>query len=159
MILMVASSATSFADIYMRVDGVEGESLHSDYRDWIEIDSYVLEMSLPGLMEVTEKTGGRLNKEKKPLIITKMLDKSTPLLFGKLVNGEMISNIDIEVVRNDSDMKNVALKIRLENAMIINASTEAINEGDIMKDQFSIIYENIIMEYPSEGVMFEDTDY
>jgi len=156
MIFMFAASTTSFADIYMNVDGIEGESLNSNYVDWIEIESYVLSMSLP---EVTLSSSSRGTPKKinSPIEITKVLDKSTPLLFEKLAKGENISHIDIVVTQSSGrDGESTLLMIQLGNAMIVGATTGGSNDG-IPMDQFSIMYETITMEYPSGNTMFEDS--
>ncbi len=87
-------------DAYMKVDGVEGESTDQKHAGWIEVLDY--DFSIAQKVSRPASTAGGASAERadfSEFIITKMLDKSSPLLAQACAEGRHINSIVIELWR------------------------------------------------------------
>jgi type VI secretion system secreted protein Hcp len=87
-------------EIFMKLDGIEGESQKKGAEDWIEIFSFSNGASNPS--SVAFGTGSGAGKvDLSSLSLQKQLDKSSPKLFLNCCNGTHIANGQM-VVRESS---------------------------------------------------------
>jgi len=63
---------------YLRIDGVQGGATARGYEGWIEVTGLEWGLSNPSATEIAGRTMGQADFN--PVIITKPLDKATPLL-------------------------------------------------------------------------------
>ncbi len=87
-------SATPLAyDVFMKIDGIPGESTKEGHEGWIELESYSYEVSAP--IPSDSLHGGR--PDFGDLVIMKQLDKSSPKLYEACCNGKHIAEVILEV--------------------------------------------------------------
>ncbi len=75
-------------DVYLQIDGIEGESTDDIHKDWIECISVQWEVLQP--KSATSSTGGGHTAERcehKDIVLTKLADLSTPLLLQNCSSG------------------------------------------------------------------------
>lgn len=87
-------NATPLAyDVFMKIDGIPGESTEEGHEGWIEIESYSHEVGGPipsdGLRAGRPDFGD--------LVIMKQVDVSSPRLYEALCNGKHIPEVILEV--------------------------------------------------------------
>ncbi len=86
--------------MYLDIPGIAGESKspNADWRDKIEVQTMAFDVSQRTSLEAGSGliSGGAIFGA---LHITKAMDKSTPLLFGKLAGGEPILTATLRVSR------------------------------------------------------------
>ena len=82
--------------MFLKVEGVDGESTDDAHEKWIEILSYSHGLSQPatGVSGTGGQTGGRADFQ--DLVVTKVLDSSTPDLNIKCAKGEHIPKVELE---------------------------------------------------------------
>jgi hypothetical protein len=79
--------------MYAKFDGVEGESLDANHRDWIELDS----MSWGIHKAITGATGQKGVAAVEDIVVTKKLDKASPKLAEAVCKGQVINEVEIHM--------------------------------------------------------------
>ena len=106
-------------DMFLKLDGVDGESVDSKYSKWIEILSFSWGISDSG--KTTSNTPGKAPNARKAqvsdLSITKYLDTSSPKLFEKCCEGAHIGGATL-VMRKAGEKPLEFYKIKLEDVLI-----------------------------------------
>jgi len=112
----VASRAA--VDMFLKIEGVKGESQDSSHTDWIEILSYSHGVSQPsgGITSGGARTAGRADHE--DFTLTKYIDKSTPILNLYCCNGRHIPKVELELAHVIGP-KAVFYKVTLKDVMIV----------------------------------------
>jgi len=100
-------------DMFLRLDGIKGESQDSKHKDEIHIESFSWGMSQAGAFGA----GGTGRASVHDISITKRIDKSTPLLMLSCANGKHIPT-GLITVRKAGDKPVEYLKIKLEDILI-----------------------------------------
>jgi type VI secretion system secreted protein Hcp len=102
-------------------------------------------------------------RQHKPLVITKEIDKSTPLLMNVLTNNENITNFSLQFWQpSRSGRENQYFTIELVNAGISNIRQEMLDNRypENMKltvvEQVSFVYQKIIKTWTDGGISAED---
>src|SRR6187551_1767109 len=105
-------------DMFLKLDGVDGESVDAKYEKWIEILSFSWGISdgskatnLPG------KAPSSRRAQVSDLSITKYLDTSSPKLFEKCCEGEHIGGATL-VMRKAGEKPLEFYKIKLVDILI-----------------------------------------
>jgi type VI secretion system secreted protein Hcp len=105
-------------------------------------------------------TGKRMHK---PFVITKELDKATPLLFSTLVNNENITELELQFWRPSSTgAEQQHYTIKLTNANIASISSRMPNNKnpDLMKyetyEEIAFTYQKIVWTWTDGGITAED---
>ncbi|MGV6809155.1 MAG: Hcp family type VI secretion system effector [bacterium] len=108
-------------DMFVKIDGIDGESTDDAHTDWIEILSYSHGVSQPvsGASRTGGRTGGRA--EFQDFTITKTLDKASPDLNMYCCNGKHIPLIEIELCLATED-KHTFMKYEFEDVIISSVS-------------------------------------
>ncbi len=108
-------------DSYMKIDGIEGESTDQKHPGWIEVLDY--DFCIAQKVSRCASTAGGASAERadfSEFTITKMLDKSSPLLAQACAEGRHINSIVIELWRAG---KVKYMAYQLTNCMISSVST------------------------------------
>ena len=110
-------------------------------------------------------TGKRMHK---PFVVTKEVDKSSPLLYNMLVNNENVPKWELQFFTPQLDAKRGTgsevqhYTIKLENANIASISFRMANNKhpDLMKfelyEEIAFTYEKIIWTWKDGGIEAED---
>lgn len=165
LLLPVSTWAAQTVHIKLTIDGnaVEGESTVSslEREGTIEASSAGFSVSLP--VDSSGLPTGRHTY--RPYVITKRIDKSSPLLFKALTNGEPVDELEAMYFRpspSGSGAEEKFQTILLRNGRItsiIQTSEDAIIAGESappVMETVSFIFEQITMIYEIGGV--EHTD-
>lgn len=128
---------------FMKIGDIKGESTDDKHRDWISLLSFS-----QGLESKTRSAAGRMGMSKpefQDLVITKSLDRSSPLLMSMAVSGEVIPEVILELTGAD---RNSYYIIKMENAMItsITSGGECTPDCRAM-EEVSFNYTRITWEY------------
>lgn len=99
----------------------------------------------------------------RPMMITKEIDKSTPMLYQALCSGELLTEVTLDWYRHDTlGEQELYFSIKLENAMVTRMHPWVPNvldrssEGLRHMEDVSIAYEKIIWTWEPDGIEFED---
>lgn len=96
--LAAAGLAHAATDYYLQIDGIKGESVDRDHKDWIDIESFSW-----GLTLVTGVGGGGGSGAGKAtfsdLAWTQAVDISTPKFFVNVATGKHMPKVTLDVTR------------------------------------------------------------
>ena len=102
--------------IYADFPGIDGESDDKDHKDWVEVLSFEFSMHQPTSTTGSSRRRGDIILE--DIILTKYVDKSTPKLMEKTALGEVLSTVEIDIVKTISDAPVSFYRYTLENVIV-----------------------------------------
>ena len=133
-------------DMFLKLDGIDGESSDDKHDKWIEVLSYSHGVSQPvsGASRTGGRTGGRADFN--DFIVVKTIDNATPDLNIKCAKGEHIPKIEMELCLATGD-KHTFMKYTLEDC-IITSVVPGGSSGEIKpSEQVGFAYGKIKWEY------------
>lgn len=103
------------------------------------------------------KTPGT-SRQHKPFVITKGLDRTTPLLYKAMVSRELLPEVEMSVVTFSEKGIRTLYKVRLVNAMISKIRVTAEGDGDPSRhiSEVSFTYEKIEWTWTDGGITAMD---
>lgn len=105
-------------DMFLKVEGVSGESKDSSHQGCIDILSFSWGASQPGSMHIGGG-GGTGKVEFKDLNVNTYIDKATPTIIGYCASGKHVSSVTITVCKAGGQQVEYA-KIELTDVIITN---------------------------------------
>jgi len=140
-------------DVYLQIDGIKGESQDDKHRDWIECKSVAWDVKQP--KSATASTGGGHTAERvemSDIMITKLADLSTPLLFQTCAAGKTIPKAVFHFMRADGQGQRVKyLEMQLTNVLIGSVSP-AVSEGEFMHENVGLKFSAIKTMYTQQKI-------
>jgi len=137
------------ADMFINIDGIKGDSTDDKHKDWIELESYCQRMHQPmgGARSAQGvHTGGRVEHD--DFVLTKRLDKASPLLAEYCCTGKHIPNIRFELCRAMGE-KTTFMVYTFKDTIIASVQTSgsANTEDPIPMEEVTLRYGEIQWEY------------
>ncbi len=136
-------------DMYLKIEGIKGDSTDSKHKDWIEVQSFTHSInqatggatSAQGVM-----TGGRADHG--DFSFVKRIDASTPTLAKFCCSGKPITKVEFELCRAMGD-KTCFMKYFFEDSVISKVGPQGTSEGDdlIPLEEVGLRYGVIKWEY------------
>lgn len=147
--VVAVGSANSFAvtDTYMQYGTIKGSSTSLDHPDWIVLNSFQLGVSVPVSSQSSTISGAPKFSE---IEVTKVMDKSSPLLMQQLLQGS-IQPVTIDLVEPSYASKSpfTYAEYKLTNALLTGYSVSS--GGDIPTETLSIEFEKISYTYTPQN--------
>ena len=150
---------------YLRLTGdiqgeINGSVTQAGREDSIMVIAFNHEVESPRNATSGLATGKRQHK---PLIITKEIDKSTPLLMNALTNNENLSEVILQFWRPSRSGKEFQFyTIELTNARIVDIHQEMLNNKypenmqHAEREHISFVYQKITWTYEDGGITSTD---
>ena len=137
-----------------------GNSWQEGHTDQSIVKGYSHNITIPRDPLSGQPSGQRVHS---PLVITKLLDKASPLLASALVDGETLSSVIIDKYRTNADGKlELFYKVELEEALVLDITPDAPHTfGEMEKDvapleHVSFSYRKITWTHVIAGTSAED---
>ena len=115
-------------DIFVKYDGVDGESQDAGHRDWI--DGLAMEWG------ATRDVGGTIGQSRRrgaavidDVLLTFEYEKSTPKLAEKLLKGQLIPKLEIEFTATIGGVRQTYLKYELKNVALTSYDFSGYADG------------------------------
>ena len=108
-------------DIYLRIDGIEGESKNASHDKWIDIIYFKHGAANSG------QTG---NGEFEPVVFKHLVDKATPKLQEACMKGNNITTAQVDFCRAIAGKQSVVYSVKLEDIKVIKAEVEVVELED-----------------------------
>jgi type VI secretion system secreted protein Hcp len=104
-------------DIFMKIEGADGESTDKAHDKWCELLSFSHGISQPtsGASGTGGRTGGRANFDN--FVAVKTIDNATPDLNIKCAKGEHIPKVEVELCLATGD-KHTFMKYTMEDCIV-----------------------------------------
>ena len=146
-VTVISTDDADGSKMFMQVSGVDGESTDSDHKDWIEVLSFSMGMTLPG-GGATGPSRRRGDVVVEDIVVVKELDKSSPKLMDKCVKGAVIPLLVIDVCRSNVDgSRLVYYKYELQNVMITSFYANGSTSDDRPTETVTLNFEEIKVTY------------
>ncbi|MBB5352798.1 type VI secretion system secreted protein Hcp [Haloferula luteola] len=144
-VLLMGSSSQAAIDAYMKIDGVEGEATDSEHQKWVELSSVSFAVARPVTFTSTGLTSdGRPSQSS--LVISKVVDKASPPLFLKCLQGDRIGQIAFDFVPANLSSRKAYYRIVLEDVLISSVS-QGQSEDAVPTEEVSLNYAKIEVTY------------
>ena len=146
---LAPSNVGAAADMFLKIQGVEGETLDSDHAKEIDVLAWSWGMSQPGSMHAG---GGAGKANFQDLSITKYVDKSTPHLMVAISNGSVNPEIKLTVRRPGAEPLDYIV-ITMKDVMVTSLSTGGSGGEDRLTESVSFNFAKVEYKYipDSEG--------
>jgi type VI secretion system secreted protein Hcp len=107
----------AITNLYLKLDGLDGESLDQDHKDWIEIESFSWGVDNPSSFAIGQ--GGQATQAHISAInLQKHCDKSSVALFKCCTTGKHINSGTLSCMKLDGDSRVEYLKVSLTDIMV-----------------------------------------
>jgi type VI secretion system secreted protein Hcp len=140
-------------DVYLRIDGIKGESADSTHQGWIEVATAQWGVTQP--KSATASTGGGHTAERcehTSLSISKLADISSPLLMQNCSAGRTIPKAKLEFMRADGQGERVKYyEVELEN-VLIGSMIQVVHEGDVLHDSIGLKFSKVLWKYTQQKI-------
>lgn len=131
------------ASMYLRLDGIEGESTSDRYKGQIEVQAFSFGVTGAGGRTTTGTVTTTATMQ--GLSITKRVDKSSPLLFQFAASGRVIPQGVLTIVSAGAEQQEVA-RLKLGQIVVSAYQTGGGSASDAT-DSFSLTFGTIDYEY------------
>lgn len=109
-------------DAFLKIEGIPGESLDIQFKDWIEIEDFNVGASQSASATPTSSGGASSGRARmSDLFFKKTVDKSTPKLHEACCSGKHFKEVTVALNRAGDD-KLKYLEIKLEEVIISSVS-------------------------------------
>ena len=145
------AAENSAIHLWLEVEGVllPGSCEVQQKEDSIRVIGLGHEVAIPYDPATGQVTGIRQHKA---LIVTKYIDKSSPLLYRTLCRGDQVSEAEFRFYRTNAvGEEEWYYTVRLQNALIINIKTAYPNI-----EQIGFLYERIEWTWRDGGIIYSD---
>lgn len=134
-------------DMFLKIDGIEGESTDDKYKGWIEILSFSLGATNP--TTATRSSVGGAGSERVNLHdvhIVKQIDKASVKIFEQCCSGLPVKEVTISLNRAGGD-KMKYMEIKMEEVVISSFNMGGSHGGDVPTESISFNYGKIKKTY------------
>jgi len=135
-------------DMFLKLDGIKGESKDHKHKDTIHIESFSWGLSQSGNFG-TGGGGGAGKVNVHDISITKYFDKSSPDLMLHCANGKHIAN-GLITVRKAGEHPVEYLKIKLQDILISGVQHSGHEGGDLLSESLTLNFAKFHVEYEEQ---------
>ena len=134
-------------DMFLKLDGIKGESKDHKHKDEIHIESFSWGMSQTGA-HGAGGGGGAGKVSVHDISITKFVDKASPALMLHCCSGKHIPN-GLVTVRKAGDKPLEYLKVKLED-ILISGVQHAGHGSDLLTENVTLNFAKFHVEYQEQ---------
>ena len=136
-------------DMFLKLDGIEGESKDDKHKNEIDIQSFSWGLSQTGSFGAGGG-GGTGKVAVHDISITKFVDKSSPALMLHCANGKHIQNALI-TIRKAGEHPLEYLKIKLSDIIVSGVQDAGHGGGDLLSENLSLNFGQVRVEYQEQS--------
>ena len=136
-------------DLFLKVDGINGESTDSKHKDWIDVTSFGWGVE-NAQRAIPEGGGGAGRASFHNMRIVKVLDKSSPKLMLACASGQHIPHAQLQVCK-PSAPRDLMLEFTLSEVFVTSFEEAEPQGGNRPEEQVSLTFGKIEMTYNRQG--------
>jgi type VI secretion system secreted protein Hcp len=145
-VLLCASlSASAAVDMFLKIEGIDGEASSIGHEGSIDILSWSWGASNPSSVSSGGAGSGKVSMQ--DFHFTKYIDKSSPNLFLKTCDGQPIPSLSFTIFHRSVDGETPYLTIQLEEVFVSSTTSGGSSSEDKPLEQVSFTYSKIVMTY------------
>jgi type VI secretion system secreted protein Hcp len=132
-------------DMFMRVEGANGESKDSNHKDWTDIKSFTWGASQPGSM--ASGGGGGVGKASfRDLRVDALIDKAAPAVMKTCISGKHLNKVEISVCKAGGSQIEYT-RVTLEEVIVTSVEYSAALNSDAVLVQYSFQAAKVKQQY------------
>jgi type VI secretion system secreted protein Hcp len=140
------------SDVYLHIDGVNGESNDDKHKGWIEVEAVDWGVIQPTSGTMSTAGGHTIGRAVFDVIrITKAVDLASPKLMELAAQGKTIPKAKLEFFRADGPTPLKYYEVTLEN-VLVSSSRKSYGGGGLVVDQFTLRYAKITEKYTQQKI-------
>jgi len=132
-------------DMFLKVDGVTGESKDSNHTGWTDITSFSWGATQPGNMSVGGG-GGAGKVTFNDLNVDAKIDKSVTALLKYCASGKHLSKVELSICKAGGSQIEYA-RITLEDVLVTKVDYNGANDGDLVGMSYSFQASKVQQQY------------
>jgi type VI secretion system secreted protein Hcp len=144
-LLVVASPA--LAANFLKIEGIEGDSLDQNHQNEIDVVSWSWQMSMPNTALMSGADRETARPIVRPLLITKEIDKASPEIAIRLLEGSIIPEAILSVTKAVDGGRIDFLVITMQNVQIVHQSNESDSIDGVVYESVALAFSNICYRY------------
>ncbi|MFT5240979.1 MAG: type VI secretion system secreted protein Hcp [Candidatus Promineifilaceae bacterium] len=138
-------------DMFIKIDGIEGESLDDKHRGWIDVLSVSQGVSRSVSGAGATRSNGVASFQ--DVSITKWLDKSSPKIMESVCNGAVFPKVEIDLVSTGATGQPTGQTVnyKLQNVLFTSSKQDgtAADAAPLPTESFSLNFTKIEYQYKS----------
>jgi len=132
-------------DCHVKIEGVEGESVHKDHKTEIDCISWGWDVTQPSAVGSGVAGHAKGKAVPGPFHFTHRYDKSSPVISKHCASGKHFPTV-IATCRQAGESQKDFLKVTMSHCMIVACAPSASSGGEIV-ESVSLSYNKIEFEY------------
>ena len=137
-------------DMFLKIDGVNGEAQDSKHKNEIDILSWSWGMTQSGTTHMGSGAGaGKVDVH--DIMVTKYLDSSSPAVMQKCCNGQHFTKAMLTVRKAGGTNSVEYLKIEMDTVMISSVSTGAAGDLDRVTETVGLNFAKFTATYTMQN--------
>ena len=145
--MTVSLPALCATDMFLKLEGIEGESFSKGHEKEIEVSSWSWGMSRDIMTSGSARAMGRPCVSE--IVVTKLVDKASPKLMTALVNGTAIKGGKL-TVRKGGEVPVDYLVIELAT-ILVSSLQESGSSGDTAQESVALSFVSANVSYTVQG--------
>ena len=137
------------AEMFLKIDGIEGESLDRWHKGEIEIQQWNWNTSTPVQWERNQgghSSGAKIDK----INVTKVCDRASTTLYRYCVTGKHFKHARIICRKNDGEKKLEYLTIEMEDVMIGMVKWAGNGDAQILGETIELSFAEFYLTYKTQ---------
>jgi len=127
------------SNIYLKLDGLDGEAADKDHKDWIEVESFSWGVDNPASFAIG-KGGQATQAHIAAISVQKVCDKSSVAMFKACTTGKHIPKGTISCMKLDGDTRVEYLKIDLVDIMVSGLQWSGSGGEHLVHEHVSFVF-------------------
>ncbi len=132
-------------DMYMKIEGANGESKDANHKDWSDIRSFAWGATQPGSMS-TGGGGGTGKASFNDLHIVAVIDRAAPAVMKHCATGKHLSKVEVSVCKAGGEQVEYS-RITLEDVLVTSVQYTGNHDGDAMMVSYAFQAARVKQQY------------
>ena len=132
-------------DIFMRIDGITGESKDAHHKNWIDVHNFTWGASQPNTL-TTGGGGGAGKVNFQDLKVTAAIDKAAPTILKHSAIGRHIPKLEISVCKAGGEQIEYS-RITLDDVMVTGVEFDGSQNNEVLWVTYSFQAVKIKTQY------------
>ncbi|PIE66991.1 MAG: hypothetical protein CSA23_06275 [Deltaproteobacteria bacterium] len=148
---------------FIKFSDIEGEAKDAKHEGWSDLASFSQAITKPGA-GMTGQSRRRGDAIAEDLVCSKELDKASPKIAEKCLNGKIFDTVQIEMTASISDEgRQTYLAYEMKKVMVTSYNVSGVGQGEqVPMEDFTLNFEEIKVtytEYDASGTKKGDLPY
>lgn len=132
-------------DMYMKIEGANGEAKDANHKDWTDIRSFAWGATQPGSMS-TGGGGGTGKASFNDLHVVAVIDRAAPAVMKHCATGKHLSKIEVSVCKAGGEQVEYS-RITLEDVLVTSVQYTGNHDGDAMMVSYAFQAAKVKQQY------------